>query len=78
GFFVGALPVCAPAATTIRTVHDKTRFQSIGTLKLNFIKLESLCPFLKGVQQSFVPGWSACCAERPELTIACKTVLLHY
>jgi hypothetical protein len=51
GFFVGALLVCAPAVITIRTIHGKTRFQSIDTLKLNFIKLESLCPFPKAVQQ---------------------------
>jgi hypothetical protein len=51
GFFVGALPVCAPAASAIRTILDKTRFKCIGTLKLNFIKLESLCPFPDAVQQ---------------------------
>jgi hypothetical protein len=78
GFLVGALlPVCAPAVAATRTIHVKTCFQSIGILKLNFIKLESLCPFLITVQQSF---YSAVCSVsmRPELTVACKTVLLHY
>jgi hypothetical protein len=80
GFFVGALPVCAPAVAAIRTMHVKLRFQSIGTLELNFIKLESLCPFAKAVQQKL---WlwlgQHFPAELPtELTVACRIVLLHY
>jgi hypothetical protein len=54
GFFVGALPVCPAAVIPIRRMHGKTRFQSIGTLRLNFIKLESLCPFAKAVQQKLL------------------------
>jgi hypothetical protein len=54
GFLDGAVPVCAPAAAAIRTIHVKTRFQSISILKLNFIKLKSLCPFLAAVQQKLL------------------------
>jgi hypothetical protein len=56
GCFDGALPVWATAVAAVRTTHVKICFQSIGTLKLNFIKLESLCPFAKAVQQKLWPG----------------------
>jgi hypothetical protein len=51
GFFDGAVPVCAPAGAALRTIDDKIGFQSLGILKLNFVKLKSLCPFLTAVQQ---------------------------
>jgi hypothetical protein len=37
-------------------MHVKICFQSIGILELNFIKLESLCPFAKAVQQKLWPA----------------------
>jgi hypothetical protein len=37
-------------------MHVKICFQSIVILELNFIKLESLCPFAKAVQQKLWPA----------------------
>jgi hypothetical protein len=51
------LLVCAAAVAATSTTDVKIRFQNIGTLRLNFIKLESLCPFRKAVQQKLCWAW---------------------
>ena len=59
----------------------KLRFQSIGTLKLKFHKTGKSMPISQScTAEALVRDWGASCGKvaAPELTVACKTALLHY